>query len=288
MTRETNKTNLILIIIAIIGVCGTVVGAIITVMGNINVEKIRQEAELTKIALVTIATQGGATQMVLQSTANAPTSLPYPTYTPYPTPLLTPTNSKVFLFQDNFNEGPKPDWERVCGNWIMSNGEFSISQIDEINPTNSKDKWTYGTAFVGSPDWQDYKVSTQINLQDESGNCGSVLVRAQDAKNFLAWEFCIFYQFVGGRESIATWYIVQNGEWIEIPNTKTESFPSDKQFNIEVIVKGNVIQSFVNRELVNSFSGFPFTTGKAGVRIQSNSVSKTLSFDNFTIETDSP
>ena len=67
MTQEPNKSNIILIIIAIIGVCGTVIGATITVMGNINVEKIRQETELTRIALPSIATQ-----MVLQSTVNAP------------------------------------------------------------------------------------------------------------------------------------------------------------------------------------------------------------------------
>ena len=77
MIQEPNKSNMILIIIAIIGVCGTIIGATITVMGNINIEKIRQETELTRIAFPSIATQ-----LVLQSTANA--SAPIITVTPKP------------------------------------------------------------------------------------------------------------------------------------------------------------------------------------------------------------
>jgi hypothetical protein len=70
MTQEPNKSNIVFIIVAIIGVCGTVIGATINVMGNINVEKIRQETELTRIALPSIATQ-----MVLQSTASVPVTI---------------------------------------------------------------------------------------------------------------------------------------------------------------------------------------------------------------------
>jgi hypothetical protein len=97
MTQESHKSNIVLIIIAIIGVMGTIIGATITVNGNYNVEKLRQETELTRIALVAIATQGGATQMVLLNTVNAPTQQPAPTqppaptYTPYPTLTVEPT-----------------------------------------------------------------------------------------------------------------------------------------------------------------------------------------------------
>jgi hypothetical protein len=113
MTQEPQKNKSVLIVIAVIGVVGTIFGAIINVVGNYNVEKLRQETELTRIALVSIATQGGATQMVLQSTVNAPTQSPAPTYTPYPTtssptaevrvvtatlmPTLTPTQTQYPL-----------------------------------------------------------------------------------------------------------------------------------------------------------------------------------------------
>jgi hypothetical protein len=56
------KNNTVLIV-AIIGVIGTIVATTIGVIGNYvgnyNIEKLRQESELTRIALVAIATQGG-------------------------------------------------------------------------------------------------------------------------------------------------------------------------------------------------------------------------------------
>ena len=67
MSQEPQKRNTVLIVVAIIGLIGTVVGVIITVRGNYNVEKLRQETELTIVALGFTATQGEETQMVIQS-----------------------------------------------------------------------------------------------------------------------------------------------------------------------------------------------------------------------------
>lgn len=107
MTQEPNKSNMILIIIAIIGVCGTIIGATINVMGNINVEKIRQETELTRIALPSIATQ-----LVLQSTANA--SAPVITITP------NPSNYQEQTVGVNANSDWQPTDIRVeAGNTIV-------------------------------------------------------------------------------------------------------------------------------------------------------------------------
>lgn len=52
MPRNSQKDNSVLILIAIIGLVSTAIGAIITVGGNIAVEKTRQEAEFTKVALL--------------------------------------------------------------------------------------------------------------------------------------------------------------------------------------------------------------------------------------------
>jgi len=62
--------------IAIITVVGAIVAAIITVSGNYNVEKMRQDVELTKIALSI-----QSTQMVLQIVASPPTETFLPTMT---------------------------------------------------------------------------------------------------------------------------------------------------------------------------------------------------------------
>jgi hypothetical protein len=73
-----------LIIFAIIGVIGTVIAATISVMGNYNVEKIRQETELTRIASVFTPTQSVPTVQNTQSLA--PSSVP-PTLITQPGPV---------------------------------------------------------------------------------------------------------------------------------------------------------------------------------------------------------
>ncbi|MBV5347876.1 hypothetical protein JZU46_06655 [bacterium] len=52
MTQEPKKDNTILIVVAIIGLVGTIIAATIGAVTTYNVEKMRQEAELTRIALV--------------------------------------------------------------------------------------------------------------------------------------------------------------------------------------------------------------------------------------------
>ncbi len=88
MNKNVAKGNSSLIIIAIIGALSTILVASIGAMTTYNAEKMRQESELTQIALVSTATQAGITQAALLKTVNAPTELPAPTYTLYPT--LTP------------------------------------------------------------------------------------------------------------------------------------------------------------------------------------------------------
>ena len=81
MNQEPQKNNAA-IIVTIITVIGAIIAASINAMGNYKVEKIRQEAELTRIALLSSTTQGGVTQTVSQNIANASTNTPYPTSIP--------------------------------------------------------------------------------------------------------------------------------------------------------------------------------------------------------------
>lgn len=99
MTQEPQHKSNIVLIVAIIGLVGTVIAAIITVMGNYNVEKLRQETELTKIALASIPTLSNTPQIVIQNTespnsvALTITEIPIPTQTPKiePTPSTEPS-----------------------------------------------------------------------------------------------------------------------------------------------------------------------------------------------------
>ncbi len=100
MTQEPPKNNVVLIVIAIIGVVGTIVATAIGVIGNYNIEKLRQNTELTSIAFESISMQGGATQTSLASTISAPTETPalasFPTNTTVPSkPSDTPTSTNI-------------------------------------------------------------------------------------------------------------------------------------------------------------------------------------------------
>lgn len=80
MAEEPGKSNHLLLITTIITVAGAIIAAIITVFGNIKVEKIRQDAELSK----------GASQ---------PTSAPLPTSAPQIEPTIAPIT--ITLTNDN-------------------------------------------------------------------------------------------------------------------------------------------------------------------------------------------
>lgn len=169
MTQEPQKNNSILIVIAIIGVVGTIVASTIGAMASYNIEKERQGFELTRIALVSIATQGGATQMVLESTVNAPTELPAPTYTPPPTytpfPTLPPTPTATLfvppadgiLFQDNFDSGDLSQWKQLSGQWIVTGGK--LTKLVDGGTGN-----TYQWISLDKPEWKNYTLSLDVTV----------------------------------------------------------------------------------------------------------------------------
>jgi hypothetical protein len=103
MTQDSHKNNVVLIIIAIIGVIGTIVGATITVIGNYNAEKMRQEFALTQIALVSSGIQGGETQEALTSATSTPTTNNPAIIPVTPTPLVSQSTNRTTSLYDDFN-----------------------------------------------------------------------------------------------------------------------------------------------------------------------------------------
>lgn len=134
MSQESPKNNIVLIIVAVLGVTGTIVASAIGANSNFKIERMRQDYEMTKIALVSIATKGGSTQQVMEQTINAPTIQP-PTYTPFPTYTSQPTYTPVptytliptpdALFKDDFPDNQN-GWD-LSGSASITNGELSIT-----------------------------------------------------------------------------------------------------------------------------------------------------------------
>src|SRR5690349_16633775 len=67
MSPTSQKNNTVPILIAIIGVVGTIAASIIAAVSNYNVEKLRQETELTRVALPSIPSQSGENQTSITS-----------------------------------------------------------------------------------------------------------------------------------------------------------------------------------------------------------------------------
>jgi hypothetical protein len=104
VNQDSHKNNTVLIVIAVIGVVGTIIAAIITVIGNYNVEKLHQESALTQIALVSSGVQGGKTQEAMTNTTSTPIPTNIPAVSPETvTPAASPSTNRATSLYDDFN-----------------------------------------------------------------------------------------------------------------------------------------------------------------------------------------
>lgn len=285
MNQESQKNNnTALIVVAIIGVIGTIIASAIGAIGSYNTEKFRQEAELTRIALVSIATQGGATQMVLESTVNAPTDTPLPTYTFAPTYTAVPTNTLPptatvtlfsppvdgILFQDNFETNMSPDWTANSGTWIVSNGELSVAYEQEVNPGY---KWI----ALNKPDWKNYILSLTVKIPyPRTTSFPAIIIRNNNAKsNFgisMSSNGDIFFALVGSSFSKNKAVAGQNAE-IEMPSVA----------NLEVEAQENVYILRINGQQVQSITMPGYDSGGISLGITCGYSKGCPSFDNVKV-----
>ena len=141
MAEEPGKSNHLLLITTIITVAGAIIAAIITVSGNIKVEKIRQDAELSR----------GASQ---PTNAPQPTSVPLPIQTPQP----EPTTVTISITLTNYNCYPQ---EYYVDNIKMASipaGETIV--FDTVPGPHQVRACTTGSTTCGDPVQIVWEVST--------------------------------------------------------------------------------------------------------------------------------
>jgi len=275
MTQEPQKNNTVLIIIAVIGVVGTIVASAIGVIGNYNIEKMRQEAELTRIALVSIATQGGATQISMASTISAPTSTPYPTnepqptytafptYTPVPFPTIPPTPSIVLPYQDEFDLRLGEEWQQVLGTWRIVNGRLT---------TDKNDDWR--RILVGDPSWQNYAVEVDAWSEDWFYPV-QIIVRTQQG-TYVAMQTDIHN----------TDFILYNGgEPLTIAHSDVgvDDQSGDRYnwtYRLRVEVVGDIFTAYINGNMILQVQDSTLSKGRAGLAFQTY---YSTWFDNFQV-----
>jgi hypothetical protein len=307
MSENKEKTQNATIIAAIITAIASIIIAIISGYFNLQSVERAKQAQSTSEILAQIGTQDIGTKVSLQETVSGPTSTLYPTqtllptytflpthtsqstqtpqstYTPQPTytliplPTETSTPSITLPFSDNFDTGIKPEWRQIVGTWIMTKGELTLGNVAGSS-TGGK-----GIIFVGDKNWSDYTVSLKIDHHGAGwNNFNYVIVRAQDTKNFIALRFGDVVNYSAAHN--AFWYTVKDGNWILIPNTTFSDWYFDRPFEVKIIVKGDVIESYINGQQSSFFSGLAFTKGLIGIGIETSVADRTVSFDDFLVE----
>ena len=126
MAQEPQKSNSVLIIVAIITVIGSIIASSISTKGNYNIEKMRQDAELTKIALVSQLTQAAP-----QNGSNNPLESIVLTATPYP--IL----NAIALGQDGYDYAVSGCYDGVQGSIGVIDNHIRLSGVENINNIES-------------------------------------------------------------------------------------------------------------------------------------------------------
>lgn len=272
MPQEAQKSNTVLIIIAILGVFGTIIGATINVIGNYNVEKLRQETELTRIALISIVTQGGATQVSMASTLSAPTNTPqiYPDSntiiaepsqtdflptdslipSPIPRPTFTLTPMSIPDFYDSFDTGIRSEWEISSGRWGVING-----QLTQLEPG--------GKIMIGDETWENYSVQVDVIHIDTTcdiivaSTTSSIRLRVQND----SYTVPIF--------------------WVDIPSGTIGDFALP--YTVRVDLQGDLITTYINDNMYLQMNIPPYNRGKVGLSCENYKERNGSKFDNFNV-----
>ena len=276
MTKETSKSTTVLIVVAVIGVIGTIAGSIVKVVGDNNIEKLRQSFALTQMALEFIATQGEATQMVLETTANAPTPLPYPTYTAQPVVVITATSAHAtdtpepitvqapgFVFEDDFEDGPDPGWKIQYGEPGMANGKYTVvAPFVENVKTNHfalLDEYNWGNATI------EFEVSEYDSFASNRDGYGALILHYDHNKGGVGF---IIHPHVQG---VQFGTLNPNKEWTYIPGSLVggQDYAGDFQlysrgYRFRVEVTGDTYIAYVEDRMVTSATIPGYQYGKIG------------------------
>jgi tetratricopeptide (TPR) repeat protein len=207
-----------------------------------------------------------------EARALTPTVSPVPTATHVPpkathgtTPTTASTPELALLFFDDFDAGPKPDWEILSGRWGMAGGKYTLTDISDSPVT--------GVSVVGETAWRDYVIETNVSGLDNGNGWrysdkdrppsrAAILVRVQG--NGSAVGLMIDEEFLD-------WEILEGDGWTVVPGTRVDGY-GEEGTRIKIQVRGNVYGAYVDGKMLTSFSDDRFPSGKVGLWLKSSGV----------------
>jgi len=150
--------------------------------------------------------------------------------------------SKSGEFSDDFKRGPHKDWEKVSGDWTMTNGKFTVATIRE--------KQGYAV-YLKNKKWRNLKMAVKVNpgyLWPNYSHEATICPRATDARN----KIC-FTMYGGGGFDVAGWRGMQKGQWKDTVGKVENKVEHHKQVEIVIEIRDNVYQAYMDGNLVSEY-----------------------------------
>lgn len=185
-------------------------------------------------------------------------------------------------FSDDFNAGPKPDWKPINGNWTMSNGQYTVTDIES--------QARYIT-FIDGKKWNDIVFDIDV-IPGETGQGGFYYrAIANICPRMINSEEKVCFGLSGSENKFveAYWYISKEGTKNEHVSIEKIETPKNQPVNVKIEVKGGVFTAYINNLKINQVYDSTFSAGTIGL-IQWYDIwegpveKKRVSFDNIEIK----
>ena len=176
------------------------------------------------------------------------------------TPTKSPSPIYPLPFEDNFDSGPKPEWQPLIGTWRMIDGTLTADEQNRWNMT-----------FVGDERWKDYTVNVDVLPYNWNWPI-RILVRSQGS-SYMALETncCNTY-----------WILVTEGKEHVIAESEDGGLFSQypwrtNHFKIEV--EDNIYTAYSNNVLLLRVQDHTLSNGRVGL-----AMNHSTRFDNFSVQ----
>ncbi|MGX9726028.1 MAG: FlgO family outer membrane protein [Candidatus Electronema sp. VV] len=160
-------------------------------------------------------------------------------------------------FSDDFNAGPKPDWKPVSGNWTMSNGQYTVTDI------NNEEMYT---TFIDGKKWSNFTMEVDVE-PGYASRFGEELCDLNICPRMISSKekICFGMQGRDYKFNEAYWYIVKDGSKGEPTSTVSLETSEGKPVHVKIEVKNGVFTSYVNGTQVNQIYDHSFSMGSIGL-----------------------
>ena len=161
------------------------------------------------------------------------------------------------VFSDDFNAGPKPDWNPILGDWIMDNGMYTVSNIEENKSYFS---------VINKKQWKNFVLNTDISILGVGQSISMFIYRASVCPR-VTYQDRICFGIEGGSSMIteAFWYTTNEGKYIEKISRVQLSDMNKKTIHLKIDVRDGLFVAYLDNKEINRMYNNNINSGMAGL-----------------------